>query len=104
MRHVGSYIILEAHRMRTLRAADLASGIFMAFLGLVTLAAATKIQAQAGDRHSPATMPIIVSCMNLAAVIVQVFLAWWSKGEQLVIAIPESNWSVQDLLPLGVYV
>jgi putative tricarboxylic transport membrane protein len=99
--HAGSYIILEAHRMRTLRAADLVTGILMAFLGIVTLAAATKIQAQAGDRLSPATMPILVGCMLLAAGIGQIVIAWRFDGEEKVIAWPDSSGRRRVLISIG---
>ncbi len=85
----GSYIGLEVHGVRTLKAADIAAGVFLSLLGVVALAASTRIQGQVGERLSPATMPILVGCMILAAGLGQTVLAWRYNGEEKPIAWPD---------------
>ena len=90
--------------MRTLRAADMATGIFMVLLGVVALVAATHIQGQAGERLSPATMPILVGCMILAAGLGQTVQAWRYNGEEKLIAWPDQLGKRRVLTMIGIMI
>lgn len=90
--------------MRTLKAADLATGVFLILLGIVALAAATQIQGQAGERLSPATMPILVGCMILAAGLGQIVVAWRYSGEGRLIAWPDPLGRRRVLIMIGIMI
>lgn len=90
--------------MKTLKAADIATGVFMTLLGIVALAAATQIQGQAGERLSPATMPILVGCMILAAGLGQAVRAWRYTGEEKLIAWPDRLGKRRVLTMIGIMI
>ena len=90
--------------MRTFKAADLATGVFLILLGIVALAAATQIQGQAGERLSPATMPILVGFMILAAGLGQTVIAWRYKGEEKPIAWPDRPGRRRVLIMIGIMI
>ncbi len=52
--------------VRTLRAADIAAGGFLAALGILTLIASFQIAGTAGERLHPRTLPVILGWMILA--------------------------------------
>ena len=87
--------------MRTMKAADLATGVFITLLGVVTLAASLQIKGQAGERLSPATLPILVGCMILAAGILQTQAAWRYKGDEKIVAWPGSFGRKRVLINIG---
>ncbi|HEX9017468.1 MAG TPA: tripartite tricarboxylate transporter TctB family protein [Chloroflexota bacterium] len=90
--------------MRTLKAADLTVGVFMTLLAILTLSQAVQIKAQAGDRLSPATMPIVVGCMILAAGIAQVVVAWRYNGEEKIVAWPDRVGGRRVLINIGIMI
>ncbi len=51
--------------LKTRRSGDLAAGVFLALLGLVTLIAATDVAEGAGGRLHPRTFPMIVGALLL---------------------------------------
>ncbi len=90
--------------MRTLRSADLATGVFMTLLGIVTLSQSCQIKGQAGERLSPATLPILIGFMILAAGIMQFYAGWRYKGEEKIIAWPDDFGRKRVLISIGLMI
>ena len=92
--------------MRTQRSADIVGGCFLAFLGVVTLFAASKITGGLEERLPPRTLPytvgvIILICGGLLAI-----RSWRLRGEDLVIKWPDRRGIIRVLITLvsvGVY-
>lgn len=90
--------------MRTLKSADLATGAFVAILGIVTLVASVQIKGQASERLSPATLPILIGCMLLAVGATQLVTAWRYAGEERIIAWPNARGRRRVLINIGLMV
>ncbi len=77
--------------VRTLRAADLAAGGFLAVLGILTLIASFQIAGTAGERLHPRTLPVILGWMILAAGVALFVNGWRYRGEEKVIDWPDAK-------------
>ena len=86
--------------MRTQKSADLASGCFIAFLGIVVIFAATKITGGMEERLPPRTLPYILGFTILAAGIMLAIKAWRYKGENPEIKWPDRTGMVRVLVLL----
>ncbi len=75
--------------IRTLRAADLATGAFMTILGILTLVASFQIVGTAGERLHPRTLPVIIGWMIVAAGIGLLVSGWRYRGEPRIIDWPD---------------
>ncbi len=75
--------------MRTQRSADIASGCFLSFLGLVVLYASTKITGGMEERLPPRTLPYILGFTVLAGGVLLALRAWSFRGENPAIKWPD---------------
>ena len=93
--------------MRTQRTADIASGCFLACLGLVVLLAATKITGGMEERLPPRTLPYFLGATLLVSSIILVFKSRGFRGENPDIKWPDRKGMVQvivTIVSLAVYV
>ncbi len=93
--------------MRTQKSADVASGCFIAFLGIVVIFAATKITGGMEERLPPRTLPYILGFTILLAGILLAIRAWRFKGENPAIKWPDRTGMVRVitlLFSLAVYI
>ena len=92
--------------MRTQRSADIAGGCFLAFLGLFTLFAATKITGGLEERLPPRTLPYVVGIIILISGALLAIRSWRFQGEDPVIKWPDRRGTIRvlvTLVSLGVY-
>ncbi len=93
--------------LKTQRSADIASGCFLAVLGLVVLFAATKITGGMEERLPPRTLPYILGLTVLLAGAALAVRAWRFRGENPAIPWPNRGATLRILISLwslGVYV
>ncbi len=93
--------------MKTQRSADIASGIFIAFLGLVVLYASTKITGGMEERLPPRTLPYVMGVTILVTGIILTIKSWRFRGENPAIKWPDRSGIIRVLvilLSLGVYI
>ena len=74
--------------MKTQRSADIASGIFLIFFGLVVLYAATKITGGMEERLPPRTLPYFLGTTVLLAGALLAIKSWRYRGPDFVIKWP----------------
>jgi len=92
--------------LRTQRSADIVGGCFLAFLGLVTLLAASKITGGLEERLPPRTLPYTVGVIILICGALLAIRAWRLRGEDPVIKWPDRRGIIRVLITLvsvGVY-
>jgi hypothetical protein len=75
--------------MRTQKSADVASGCFIAFLGMVVIFAATRITGGMEERLPPRTLPYILGFMILVAGVLLAVRSWRFKGQNPTIKWPD---------------
>ncbi len=73
--------------MKTQRSADISSGIFLAVLGIVILAASAGIRGGLEERLPPRTLPYTMGFFVLFGGVLLAIKAWRFKGEN-----PPINW------------
>lgn len=76
--------------IKSLRAADLATGIFLAAFSTVMLLASIQIAGTAGERLHPRILPVIVSTMLLIGGLGLAIAGWRSRGEPKPIDWPDA--------------
>jgi hypothetical protein len=92
--------------LKTQRSADIAGGCFLAFLGLVTLFAASRITGGLEERLPPRTLPYTVGVIILACGVLLAIRSWRFRGEDPVIKWPDWRGVIRVLITLvsvGVY-
>ncbi len=77
--------------IKTLRAADLAAGVFLTFLSLLILVAAFQIAGIEGDRLHPRTLPVILGWMLLVGAVALAINGFRHKGEPTPVEWPERS-------------
>ena len=75
--------------MKTQRSADIESGIFLAVLGIVILAASARITGGLEERLPPRTLPYTMGFFVLFGGVLLTIKAWRYKGENPPIAWPD---------------
>jgi len=83
--------------MRTQKSADVASGCFIAFLGIVVIFAATKITGGMEERLPPRTLPYILGFTILVAGVLLAIRAWRYTGENPPIKWPDRTGMIRVL-------
>jgi len=83
--------------MRTLRTADLLTGLCAAGLGLATLLASRGIKAMAGESLDPRTLPMMVGWILVGCGAGIVYSGWRYRGEAVAIQWPDRT-GVQRLV------
>ncbi len=88
--------------MRTQRSADMASGLFLALLGLLVVAAASRIAGSPDVRLHPQTLPRILGWTILAAGIVLGARAWGlRRGGDMAVKWPDRAGALRVLITLA---
>jgi hypothetical protein len=75
--------------MKTQKSADIASGCFIALLGIVVILAATKITGGMEERLPPRTLPYILGFLILVAGMILAVKSWRFQGENPAIKWPD---------------
>ena len=94
---VGIYLGVD---LKTQRSADIASGSFLALLGLVTLFASTKIKGGMEERLPPRTLPYVIGSLILISGVILAIRSWRSRGETLEIKWPNRPATFRILVTL----
>ena len=92
--------------MRTQRAADMASGMFLCLLGIILVLASFRIAGSPDVRLHPRTLPLILGWVIAAAGLVLATQAWRFRGEDRIIKWPDRAGMLRvsvTLLGLAVY-
>lgn len=90
--------------MRTLRSAEIVSGIFFSILGLVILAGAMKISANTGGMGNylgPRTLPLSMGIILLVTGGGLALKTWFFKGQDPGVAWPDRTGARQVLVALA---
>jgi hypothetical protein len=87
--------------MRTQKSADISSGFFIAFLGLVVLLAAIQITGGMEERLPPRTLPYVLGFTILFAGIFLAIKSWRFQGENPVIKWPDRTGMFRVLVILA---
>lgn len=75
--------------MKSQRFGDMASGIFLALLGLVVVVAAFQIKGAPDVRMQPRTLPLILGCIVGVAGAALALRAWFYRGPARVVPWPD---------------
>jgi len=86
--------------LKTQRSADIAGGLFLAFLGLVTLYASTTIKGGLEERLPPRTLPYVIGFIILISGVFLAIRSWRFRGEDPTIKWPERRGTVRILVTL----
>ena len=92
--------------MKTQRSADIVGGCFLAFLGLATIFAASKITGGLEERLPPRTLPYTVGVMILISGALLAIKSWRFHGEDPAIKWPDRRGTIRvliTLVSLGLY-
>ena len=92
--------------LRTQRSADIWGGCFLAFVGLVTIFAATKITGGMEERLPPRTLPYVVGVIILISGVLLAIRSWRLHGQDPVIKWPDWSGTIRVLITivsLGLY-
>ena len=84
--------------MKTQRSADIASGLFLVFFGLVVLYAATRITGGMEERLPPRTLPYFLGTTVLLAGLLLAIKSWRYRGADLVIKWPDRKGFIRVLI------
>lgn len=87
--------------MKTQRAGDIASGIFLSLLGLVVVVAALQIKGAPDVRMQPRTLPLILGWTIGIAGGILALRAWRYRGADRVVAWPDRAGALRVLITLG---
>jgi uncharacterized membrane protein len=93
--------------VKTQRTADIASGCFLACLGLVVLFAATKITGGMEERLPPRTLPYVLGVTLLVSSVILVFKSWRLREDGPAIKWPDRKGAVHVfviIVSLAVYI
>ena len=93
--------------VKTQRTADIASGLFLACLGLVVLFAATKITGGMEERLPPRTLPYVLGVTLLVSSLLLTFKSWRLKEAGPDIKWPDRKGTVHvfvTIASLAIYV
>jgi hypothetical protein len=86
--------------MKTQKSADVTSGCFLAFLGIVVIIAATKITGGMEERLPPRTLPYIMGFTILVAGVLLAVRSWRFQGENPAIKWPDRTGMLRVLVIL----
>ena len=86
--------------MRTQRSGDIAGGCFLAFLGLITIFAASRITGGLEERLPPRTLPYVVGVIILVSGALLAIRSWRFHGEDPVIKWPSRRGAIRILVTL----
>jgi hypothetical protein len=86
--------------MKTQKSADVTSGCFLAFLGIVVIVAATKITGGMEERLPPRTLPYIMGFTILVAGVLLAVRSWRFQGENPAIKWPNRTGMLRVLVIL----
>jgi len=84
--------------MKTQRSADIASGLFLVFFGLVVLYAATSITGGMEERLPPRTLPYFLGTTVLLAGLLLAIKSWRFQGKDLAIKWPGRKGSIRVIV------
>jgi hypothetical protein len=84
--------------MKTQRSADIASGLFLVFFGLVVLYAATSITGGMEERLPPRTLPYFLGATVLLAGLLLAIRSWRFQGKDPAIKWPDRKGSIRVLV------
>ena len=87
--------------MRTQRSADLASGWFLALLGLVVIGAASQITGGMEERLPPRTLPYTTGVAILVTGAALAVRSWRTRGPDAPIKWPNREGTIRVLVSLG---
>jgi len=87
--------------MKTQRSADIASGLFLAALGLLVIIAAMSIQAAFAERLPPRTLPVVLGCVTIVTGLLLAYRAWRFKGQDPAIDWPDKEGWKRVLVGFG---
>jgi putative tricarboxylic transport membrane protein len=87
--------------VRTQRSADIASGWFLALLGLVVIAAASQITGGMEERLPPRTLPYAIGVAILVTGAALAVRSWRSRGLDAPIKWPYREGAIRVLVSLG---
>jgi putative tricarboxylic transport membrane protein len=75
--------------MKSQRVGDMASGVFLALLGVVVVLAALQIKGAPDVRMQPRTLPLILGCIVGVAGVALALRAWFYRGPARVVPWPD---------------
>lgn len=87
--------------MKTQRAGDIASGIFLSLLGLVVVVAAVQIKGAPDVRMQPRTLPLILGWTIGIAGGILAIRAWRYRGADRVVGWPDRAGALRVLITLA---
>jgi hypothetical protein len=87
--------------MKTQRAGDIASGVFLGLLGLVTIIAALRIKGAPDVVMQPRTLPLILGWTIGFCGVVLTVRAWRYRGGDVLVAWPDRAGTGRVLVTLG---
>ena len=86
--------------MKTQRSADIAGGCFLAFLGLLTILAATQIKGGLEERLPPRTLPYVVGVIISISGALLAIRSWRFRGEDPAIKWPDRPGIIRVLVTI----
>ena len=86
--------------MKTQRSADIASGCFLTFLGLVTVFAATQITGGLEERLPPRTLPYVVGVIISISGALLAIRSWRLRGEDPPIKWPDRAGTIRVMVTI----
>lgn len=87
--------------MKTQRSADIMGGCFLAFIGLVTILAATQIRGGMEERLPPRTLPYVIGATLLISGSILAVRSWRFRGQDPVIGWPDRAGIIRILVTLA---
>ncbi len=87
--------------MKTQRAGDIASGIFLSLLGLVVVVAAVQIKGAPDVRMQPRTLPLILGWTIGIAGGILALRAWRYRGAEIIVPWPDRAGALRVLITLA---
>jgi len=87
--------------MKSQRAGDISSGIFLAFLGLIVALAANQIKGSPDVQMQPRTLPLILGYTVGAAGVALAFRAWRYRGPATEPFVPDRAGTLRVLTTLA---
>jgi hypothetical protein len=90
--------------MKSQRAGDIASGLFLTLLGLIVVWAAFQIKGAPDVRMQPRTLPLILGCIVTVAGVALALRAWRYRGPARMVPWPNRRGLLRVLTTLGTLV